>query len=77
MDHVKPAEYDMVRLRRPLPDHGLAAGAQGTVVMDHTKYAGPDLPPAYEVEFTDGEGRTEAVVTVPEEYLEVIQRPRP
>ncbi|WP_273732207.1 DUF4926 domain-containing protein [Mycolicibacterium septicum] len=77
MDHVKPVEYDMVRLRRPLPGHGLAVGTRGTVVMDHTKYAGPDLAPAYEVEFTDGEGRTAAVVTVPEDYLEVVQRPQP
>lgn len=71
-EQVKPEEYGLVRLRRPLPEHNLPAGAVGTVVMDHTRYARSGLPPAYEVEFTDSRGNTEAVVTVPEEFLEVI-----
>nr|WP_235654221.1 DUF4926 domain-containing protein [Mycolicibacterium houstonense] len=68
----KPEEYGSVRLLRPIPEHNLPAGAIGTVVMDHTKYGHRGLPPAYEVEFMDSHGHTEAVVTVSEEFLEVI-----
>ena len=55
-----------------MPEHNLPAGAVGTVVMDYTKFGPSDLPPAYEVEFIDSQGNTEALVTVPEEFLEVI-----
>lgn len=76
---LKPEEYDVVRLRRPLAKHNLPAGSKGTIVIDHTKYdhakyTGKSLPPAYEVEFTDGQLLTLAVVTVYEEDLEVVSR---
>jgi len=72
---MKPKECDVVRLLRPLPEHGLAAGSKGTVVFDHTKYSDSATPPAYEVEFMDGAGNTLAVITVPEDVLEAAWRP--
>lgn len=71
---MKPEEYDVVRLLRPLPEFDLPAGATGAVVFDYTKDASPGLPPAYEVEFTDGQGITQAVVTVDEKDLEVVSQ---
>lgn len=71
---MKPEEYDVVQLLRPLPEYNLPAGSRGAVVMDYTKYSDKSLPPAYEVEFTDGHGVTLAVVTVYEEDLEVVER---
>lgn len=71
---MKPEEYDVVRLLRPLVEYDLPAGARGAVVFDHTKDSAPGAPPAYEVEFTDGHGVTWAVVTVEEKDLEVISR---
>lgn len=64
-----------------MPEHNLPAGAVGTVVMDHTKHGRSDLPPAYEVEFTDSQGNTEAVVTVLEGSdggrLGLVESPNP
>lgn len=57
-------EYDVVRLRRPLPEYKLAAGAVGAVVMVH------DDPRAYEVEFCDEQGVTLALLTLREEDIE-------
>ena len=77
---MKPEEYDVVQLRRPLPEHDLPAGAKGAVVMDLTKHSGSTVPPAYEVEFVDRDGVTAAVITVAEEDLEVtsrLGRPKP
>jgi hypothetical protein len=71
---MKPEEYDVVQLLRPLPEYNLPAGSEGTVVMDHKKYSNKDLPPAYEVEFMDSDGVTQAVVTVYENDLEVVWR---
>jgi hypothetical protein len=74
---VKPEEYDIVRLLRPLPEYNLPAGARGTVVVDYTKYdyaksSGKSLRPAYEVEFADAHGVTQALVTIYEDDLEVV-----
>jgi hypothetical protein len=71
---MKPDEYDVVRILTPMPKHHLLAGATGTVVFDHTKFGDSVRPPAYEVEFTHHAGKTVAVVTVPEEVLEVTWR---
>ncbi len=74
---MKPEEYDVVRLLQPRPQHKLAVGARGTVVMDYSKYGGPtkaDLPSAYEVEFMDSSGDTIALDTVPAADLEVVWR---
>jgi len=77
---MKPKEYDVVRLLRPLPEYNLAAGSTGAVVMDYSKHPDSkhpdgDLPPAHEVEFTDSDGVTQALVTVAEDDLEVVSRP--
>jgi hypothetical protein len=41
--------FDVVRLTSDLPEEGLQAGAEGTIIEVYEK---PE--PAYEVEFTDG-----------------------
>jgi Domain of unknown function (DUF4926) len=74
---LKPEEYDVDQLRRPLPEHGLPAGARGTIVIDYAKfdyakYGGKNLRPAYEVEFADAHGVTQALVTIYEDDLEVV-----
>lgn len=66
-----PQENDVVRLLRPLPQYDLAVGAQGTVVM---VYRDPGLPPAYEVEFADDDGVTQALVTLKDDDVEVTWR---
>jgi len=72
---MKPKEYDVVRLLRALPEHNLPAGSTGAVVMDYTELSNTDLPAAYEVEFTDSHGVTQALVTVSEDDLEVVSPP--
>jgi hypothetical protein len=73
---MKPEEYDVVRLLRPLPEHNLSAGSEGTVVIDHTEDASNrDLPPSYLVEFADSDGITQALVTLRNDDLEVVWRP--
>ena len=72
---MKPEELDVVRLLRDLPEHNLSAGSTGAVVMDYTKHSGGNLPAAYEVEFVDPDGTTQALVTIAEEDLEVVWRP--
>jgi len=72
---MKPEEYDVVRLLRDLPEHNLSAGSTGAVVMDYTKQSDGNLPPAYEVEFVDSYGATQALVTVSGDDLEVVSRP--
>jgi hypothetical protein len=62
---TKFKEYDVVRLTRPIPEHGLAAEAQGAVLMVF-----PDSQPiCYELEFLDPAGNTIALVTLPEDAL--------
>lgn len=51
---------------RPLPEHGLPAGTTGTVVL---VYDNPSE--AYEVEFTDPDGYTLALVTLQPNQLEL------
>jgi hypothetical protein len=58
------AELDTVRLRRSRPEEGLAAGAEGTVVLAY-----PDGR-HYEVEFLDSDGWTTAVCTLSEADVE-------
>ena len=68
---MSPQENDGIRLLRPLPEYDLAVGAQGTVVM---VYRDPGLPPAYEVEFADDDGVTQALVTLKQGDVEVTWR---
>ena len=69
---MKPQDSDVVRLRRPLPEHDLPAGSEGTVVNDVQTLG---LPPVYLVEFADSDGVTYALVHVPEDNLDVVWRP--
>ncbi len=50
-------QFQTVTLLEDLPEHGLKAGARGTVLEELTN---PHL--AYEVEFADGHGRTLALL---------------
>ena len=59
-------EYDVVRLRRPLPDRCVPVGTTGAVV---TVYEGGR---AYEVEFCDEKGGTIALLTLEEGDLEKV-----
>jgi hypothetical protein len=68
---VKADDLDVVRLLRPLPEHGLSVGAKGTVVFAPSDQG---VSPSYLVEFADSDGVTQVLVTVPEEDLEVIWR---
>ena len=52
-------EHDTVVLADDVPEHGLAKGDIGTVVLTHSDGAG------YEIEFVTLEGETVAVVTLP------------
>jgi hypothetical protein len=62
---TKFKQYDVVRLTRPIPEHGLAAEAQGAVLMVF-----PDSQPTcYEVEFLNLAGATIALLTLPEDAL--------
>ena len=58
-------EYEVVKLKHDLPAEGLTAGATGTVLLVYDS-----TPPAYEVEFTDDEGKTLALLTLNECDLE-------
>jgi hypothetical protein len=59
-------EYDMVKLRKNIPDQNLLIGAVGTVLIVFNK---PCLPRAYEVEFTDIKGDI-VLITLFEEDIE-------
>jgi hypothetical protein len=61
-------EYDVVRLKRALPEHGLAAGAVGTILILHRE--SPPYEDAFEVEFCDDDGGTIALITVHARDLE-------
>ncbi|MEV3904068.1 DUF4926 domain-containing protein [Mycobacterium sp. NPDC050551] len=67
---MTPKEYDVVRLRRALPEHGVEAGREGTVVIDHGR--GPSGAPAFEVEFCDG--LESVVVTLVADDVDVVWR---
>ncbi|KDO93019.1 hypothetical protein MAV101_24410 [Mycobacterium avium subsp. hominissuis 101] len=45
--------------------------------MDYTKDSDSTLPSAYEVEFSDADGVTQALVTLSGDDLEVVWRPDP
>lgn len=77
MKPEEPEEYDVVELLRPLPEHSLLAGARGTVVVDYTKDSDKSLAAAYEVEFSDADGLTHALVTLAGDDLKVVGRTYP
>ena len=56
--------FDVVALAADLPEEGLKAGAEGTII---DVYERPE--PAYEVEFSDDDGSTIATVALPADRL--------
>ena len=69
-DDNAPGELDVVRVRHTLPEHNIAAGAKGTVVMVHDTPG----PPAYEVEFSGSDGATLALVTLQQNDIDFTWR---
>jgi hypothetical protein len=66
---LKFNELDVVTLTTDLPEDGLPAGSIGTVVhIFHRPHT------AYEVEFTDADGSTTAMVTVTADQLRAATR---
>lgn len=63
------ALYDVVRLRRAVPEKSLEAGSEGTIVLIYDEVK----PAAYEVEFCDEDGFTLALLTADEDSLEAVQ----
>lgn len=53
----RPKLFEVVTLARPVPEHGLAAGAQGAVLELYD-------PDGVEVEFLDADGSHLAVLTL-------------
>lgn len=72
----KPEENDIVRLLRPLPEHNLPAGSTGTVVVDYAEYSHGALPAEYEVGFANSDDCTRTLVTVSDDDLQIVSRPR-
>ena len=62
-------ELQRVVLTRDVPEHGLATGDVGTIVLIHRDEAG------YEVEFAGLDGATVAVVTLDQDDVREV-RPR-
>jgi ribosomal protein L21E len=62
--HTTPRLLDVVALLTDVPDHGLVRGQVGTVVEE--------LDGAFEVEFSDDEGRTYAEIALSPEHLLVL-----
>ena len=60
-------EHTVVKLRHNLLDFGLSTETTGVVVMVYA-----EQPQAYEVEFVDGQGRSLALLTLPEEDILAI-----
>jgi Domain of unknown function (DUF4926) len=60
------SEYDVVKLKQPKA--GLPAGAIGAIVMVYDS-----LPRGYDVEFTNAEGVTLALLTLGDDDLEAVQ----
>jgi hypothetical protein len=62
--HTAPRLLDVVALLSQMPTHGLLRGHVGTVVEG--------LDGAYEVEFSDDDGKTYAVLALPADQLLVL-----
>jgi hypothetical protein len=62
--HTTPRLLDVVALLSDVPSHGLVRGQVGTVVEL--------LDGAFEIEFSDDDGRTYAELAVPSDQLLVL-----
>ncbi len=63
-------EYDMVRLIRDIPELNLQAGDVGVVVIVYNE---PNLPRAFEVDFSNIKEKTLKTATLYEEDLERLE----
>ena len=61
-------EYQVVKLKKHLPEHNLAKGVRGAVLFVYEEKS--NLPRAYEVEFVDNQGKTLAQLTIFEDDIE-------
>jgi hypothetical protein len=61
--------FDVVELKRDIPEHRLQAGMQGTIVECH-------VDNAYEVEFADESGETQALLALRPDQFTVVWRAR-
>ena len=68
-----PAPYDVVRVRRPLPEHGLEAGAEGTVVEVFAEPEGYLVDFSYEPGFDDD---PLPVYSLTADQIEIVHRLR-
>jgi hypothetical protein len=64
-------EYQIVRLRRNIPEFNLSEGVLGTILLVYDPK--PNQSRAYEVEFVDSLGKTLAQITVFQEDIEVVK----
>lgn len=64
---IKPEVFDVVELLIHLPERNLQAGAQGAIVEQYSDRQ-------YEVEFTNAEGETLALATLPTHQFVVVWR---
>ena len=64
---MEPALFDIVELLIDLPEHGLRAGARGTIVHQY-------VDEAYEVEFVSESGETIALCTLSPRQFIVVWR---
>ncbi len=60
--------YDVVILKKDLPEKNLKKGIRGTIVMIYDE---PKMTKGYEVEFVDDIGDTIHVMTIQENYIEL------
>ena len=68
-----PAPYDVVRVRRPVPEYGLEAGDEGTVVEVFAEPEGFLVDFSYEPGFDDHEL---PVYSLTADQIEIVSRPR-
>jgi len=60
-------EYQVIRLKKNLPEYHLTSGVRGTILLVYEEKL--NLPRAYEVEFVDNQGKTLAQITVFEDDI--------
>lgn len=64
---IKPELFDVVELLIDLPEHNLSAGVRGAIVEEYSDRH-------YEIEFTNQDGETLILVTLPIDRFVVVWR---
>ena len=64
---IKPELFDVVELLVDLPEHNLQAGVRGAIVEEYADRH-------YEIEFTDRDGETLILATLPADRFVVVWR---